>query len=123
MAGKQRTWKCAGCGTRNPRRKQNCAGAGCKRKRPKPRKPAHKKILEVPYELWSKAYGDNCNICGAEPKPNKRHDRDHDHASGAARGVLCSTCNRRLTNRITPEWLEKAAEYLRRPPIDLGGLT
>lgn len=109
-----RTWKCRKCSKSNPRRNQNCTTRGCAGKRPKPSPPKHKAILDVPYEKWAELYGDDCNICGKKPNPERRHDRDHDHKSGVSRGVLCVTCNRGLPNRITIEWLEAAAEYLRR---------
>lgn len=34
------------------------------------------------------------------------------------RGVLCTSCNMRLSNRHTVEWLEKALEYLSHPPAN-----
>jgi hypothetical protein len=33
------------------------------------------------------------------------------------RGILCTSCNMRLTDRITPEWLRAAAAYLENPPF------
>lgn len=112
MAAKLKTWKCQGCKKRSSTRKRKCEHCG--RAKPKRKPPAHKDILKVPYEKWAELYGHNCNICGKEPNPERRHDRDHDHKSGVSRGILCVSCNRPLTTRLTPEWLRKAADYLDR---------
>jgi hypothetical protein len=71
----------------------------------------------MPYEEWTALYGERCNICGREPSAKRRLDRDHCHRSGKSRGVLCAPCNRRLGN-LTVEWLESAAEYLRRSALE-----
>ncbi len=114
-----RTWRCRRvkdgekCGTLNLRRKQRCTTCGGPR--PKPRQPAHRAILaEMPYEEWVARFGERCGICGAEPSASRRLDRDHDHRTGAARGLLCHLCNRALGNRIDAEWCRRAAAYLER---------
>lgn len=54
---------------------------------------------------------DVCEVCGGR----QRLCIDHDHASGATRGVLCTPCNQALGfMRDDPERLEAAAGYLRR---------
>lgn len=58
-----------------------------------------------------------CAICGRPPGERKL-DMDHDHKTMELRGLLCTTCNRRLTGRITIKWLRDAADYLERPPAD-----
>lgn len=80
--------------------------------------PGHKQILEVPYETWVEAYGEQCGICGAERK-RRRLDRDHDHATGEARGLLCVRCNRALPRWMDAGWLRLAADYLARERVDL----
>lgn len=118
-----RKWTCQKCGTVNPRIRQVCTGEGCTRRRPAPRAPAHRAVLDVPYERWEVAYGDRCNICGREATEGSRLHRDHDHATGDARGLLCHLCNRALPNRVTSEWLRDAADYLDRPSLPLGRET
>lgn len=50
-----------------------------------------------------------CVICGAEDKLVV----DHDHITGAVRGMLCNHCNRGLGHfRDDPMLLEFAAQYL-----------
>lgn len=124
-----RFWTCKNCGTRNPRTKQKCAGMSadealdrvsglgpipCGGRRPAPRRPKHQAILDLPYEWWTERFGNSCNICGAAPTANRRLDRDHDHKTGEARGLLCHLCNRALGNRVDADWLEKARDYLTR---------
>lgn len=54
--------------------------------------------------------GGVCAICGAVPKP---WQMDHDHASGAMRGVLCRPCNSLLgMARDDTAVLLRAVSYL-----------
>jgi hypothetical protein len=52
-----------------------------------------------------------CAICGNPPK-TRRLDIDHDHRTGAVRGLLCHRCNRGLWTHVTRSWLLDAAAYL-----------
>lgn len=115
-----RTWKCRRCGHGNERRFPRCTGLDpdhpfnrCTGKRPAPRRPKHKAALDLPYEAWVERFGERCGICGAGPKTRRLH-RDHDHATGAIRGILCFRCNTALPNRVDAQWLRKAADYLDR---------
>lgn len=127
MARRATGWTCrrssggAKCLRHNTPGTRKCVACG--KPRPVKKQPAHRAVLKVPYERWLAALGlvegeESCMICGA-PRGEKRFHRDHDHHTGRARGVLCWPCNSTLNTRITPEWLTKAAEYLRRPPLDL----
>jgi hypothetical protein len=112
-----RWWTCPKCRTRNPRTTQRCS---CGRKRPAPRRPAHRAALDIPYEEYVALFGERCGICGREPSAVRRLDRDHDHrGDGRPRGLLCAPCNRALNDRVTPEWLRAAADYLERA-LDAG---
>jgi hypothetical protein len=96
------------CGHHNPSRKKKCEQCG--KLRPRKRRPLHGRVLlERPHEWWAERFGETCNICGAEPGTRRLH-RDHDHRTGAARGVLCFRCNTALPNRVDAAWLRAAAE-------------
>lgn len=71
-------------------------------------------VLSEEYEGWVAIFGETCGICGRRPSKTRRLDRDHDHKTGAKRGLLCARCNRALPGHIDITWLEKALNYLRR---------
>lgn len=114
------TWTCqrvrggVKCGQVNARINQKCKR--CEGPRPKRKQPAHRAVLaERPYGWWVELFGERCGICGAERTPARRLDRDHDHKTGAVRGLLCHRCNRALPHWANAEWLRAAAAYLERP--------
>jgi hypothetical protein len=109
-----RPWRCKpGCESMNEPRKRKCQACG--RARPKRRRPAHLKALELPYEAYVVLNGGRevCGICEAPPKARRLH-RDHDHRTGRPRALLCFRCNAALRPYMTLEWLERAAAYLRK---------
>lgn len=60
--------------------------------------------------------GSCCAICNSASPNNSGTDwqLDHDHASGAVRGVLCHHCNQMLAGaRDNPATLSAAIDYLR----------
>ncbi len=61
------------------------------------------------------AQGGACAICKADPKEiGQTLAVDHDHSTGAVRGLLCAECNRMLgCARDKPEVLSAGADYLR----------
>jgi hypothetical protein len=72
------------------------------------------KALELPYEHYVELNGgEACGICGSVGVTRKLH-RDHDHATGEPRGLLCFRCNAALPNRVDADWLRRAADYLDR---------
>lgn len=58
--------------------------------------------------------GGGCAICGATTDPDgRRLAVDHDHQTGAVRGVLCGRCNKGLGQfQDDPERLARAINYL-----------
>lgn len=77
-------------------------------------------ISSEQYEAIATAQGNACAICGAPP-PTKaargggpgRLAIDHDHVSGAVRGLLCLLCNSALARMESVEgWHERALRYL-----------
>lgn len=60
------------------------------------------------------AQHNRCAICGDTPTAGKSLHIDHDHESGAVRGLLCGHCNRAIgLFRDSPDVIEMAAAYLR----------
>lgn len=54
-----------------------------------------------------------CAICGSAPNGHPLHV-DHDHTTGAVRGLLCQQCNTGLGNfRDDIALLDRAMQYLR----------
>jgi hypothetical protein len=106
-------WRCRGCLSVNAPRTRKCGACG--KARPKRRRPAHLKALELPYEAYVELNGgESCGVCGRAPTKTRRLDRDHCHKTGKPRGLACARCNRALPSWVTAEWLEAAAAYLRR---------
>ena len=73
------------------------------------------------YEALLKMQGGRCYVCRQLPR-SKRLAVDHDHVTGAVRGLLCANdewgCNmslRRLLNDVG--MAERALEYVRNPPF------
>lgn len=98
------------CGHVNPLRKQLCERCGKRRRATS--QPRHRVALLVEYAEWVARFGESCGICGASPSVRRRLDRDHCHATGQPRGLLCARCNRALPSWVTPTWLRLAAAYL-----------
>ena len=67
------------------------------------------------YNAMLLAQGGGCAICAAPEPDGQSLHVDHDHATGAVRGLLCFNCNAGLGKfgeRV--ELLDAAASYLRR---------
>lgn len=106
-----RMWTCRVCRVVLPRTKPKCPACGSSRP---VRKTAAQRALAEDYTVWVERFGETCGICGRSPSARRRLDRDHDHKTGAPRALLCARCNRGLPSWVTPEWLDRAAEYLRK---------
>lgn len=84
----------------------------------------HAATIEKTYGLTSDQYdallkrqGGRCAICRARPK-SKRLAVDHDHQTGAVRGLLCSRCNHDLMGAAWDSLAIAVAlwHYLNTPP-------
>lgn len=65
------------------------------------------------YEARAVRQGGRCAICRQRPEVDRRLAVDHDHETGAVRGLLCSNCNLMLGNaRDNVATLGRAVAYL-----------
>lgn len=76
-------------------------------------------ITPEDYEAMLRAQNGVCAICGvsggASARGTNTFSVDHDHVSGAVRGLLCNTCNRALgLFKDNVAVLESAIQYLKR---------
>lgn len=118
----RRYWSCRKCGCRNERTaSRKCAGCG-EATKPKTRVPKHAVVLrDTPYDRFAQLSveihgGDlhGCGVCGRPMNETRRHDRDHDHRTGFARGLACFRCNRELLRNTTLEEAQLVVAYLSR---------
>lgn len=127
MAKARPYWLCRGCGYRNERRKQKCAGEGCNRSRPKRRVPKHETTLRddsyaVYLEFSARVHGvvdEECAICAKPRHQDMHHHRDHGHlkgdpAYGKPRGIVCFSCNRLMPRELDAARAQLIADYLAR---------
>lgn len=93
------------------------------RRRTRNAKASWRSRLKKEYGMTAEAYdalligqGGECAICGVEPiEGERRFPVDHDHDTGAVRGILCDACNVGLGRFADdPERLRAAAAYVER---------
>jgi hypothetical protein len=64
------------------------------------------------YQQMHEAQQGLCLICRQPAAPHRMLAVDHDHVSGAVRGLLCGTCNTALPLVEDPVKLANALQYL-----------
>lgn len=77
----------------------------------------HVEMTPERYDEMLAEQGGGCAICGCKDPDDGRVNLplDHNHKTGAVRGILCPGCNKGLGHFYdNPERLEAAAAYLRR---------
>ena len=66
------------------------------------------------YEQLLADQGGVCKICGGNRQPQKALGVDHDHTTGAVRGLLCGKCNSALGfMEDSVEWLQNLINHLK----------
>lgn len=83
----------------------------------------HARSIVARYGITAEQYaalyafqGGRCAICWRAKGVSKRLAVDHDHNTLKVRGLLCKTCNFDLLGRYDIDALQRAIDYLRRPP-------
>lgn len=138
-------WTCRKCGYRNLRAHLLCRGSVivpglgakayqvCTGRRPPKHVPKHAIALrDMGYQHFRDVNetihgaGDNCGVCGAEPKDSRNLQREHDHTTGKPRGLACWRCNRLMPKqfglteaRAIVAYLERVQAFYDRPPHQL----
>lgn len=103
-------------------RKSNLPAIQVREQAYRPRRRALRHGLsEVTVERTYQQQAGLCAIC-REPHPRTGRDGlviDHDHDTGARRGLICRTCNIALPliERFGKDWAEWASAYLVDPPL------
>lgn len=64
------------------------------------------------YDALLRAQDGKCAMCEFPPPAGKTLHVDHDHATGAVRGLLCAGCNIGLGAYETPGFIQAAKRYL-----------
>lgn len=77
-------------------------------------------ITAEEYQAILDYQGGRCAICQRATGATKRLSVDHDHKTGAVRGLLCTPCNRDVLGHLRddPAALRRGADYLENPPAD-----
>lgn len=73
----------------------------------------HYGLTSIQYDAMLTAQQGACAICLQPERGTRRLAVDHDHATGAVRGLLCASCNTAIGHmRDDPQRLRNAANYL-----------
>lgn len=102
----------------NPERARATQRAANTRRKPAARDHHLKKnfgISQADYERMLEEQGGGCALCGRPPREGAALHVDHDHVTGAVRGLLCFRCNGGIGQLgENEELLAAAAAYVSR---------
>ncbi|MGW0682937.1 endonuclease VII domain-containing protein [Streptomyces sp. NPDC002754] len=88
---------------------------------------AHEKRVQATYGLGPGEYdrlyafqGGKCALCRRATGATRKLAVDHDHATGAPRGLLCSPCNRHILGHARDEiaFFRRCIVYLYTTPYE-----
>lgn len=79
---------------------------------------ANYNMSTVEYESLLAHQNGVCAMCGKECSTGKRLAVDHDHTTGAVRGLLCTLCNKYKLGSLTRQEINMIHMYLNSPPAD-----
>ena len=70
-------------------------------------------MTEAQYGVLLGQQEGRCALCATLPDPTRAFAVDHDHKTGAIRGLLCTRCNTALERvDAIPGWVERAANFV-----------
>ena len=78
---------------------------------PRKRRAVELGVTDERYALLLAAQDGHCALCPNTPKTRRLHV-DHNHRTGAVRGLLCFACNRTLPSYKDSDWLARASSYV-----------
>ncbi len=75
-------------------------------------------ITPEEYDLLFEAQNGVCYICQKPCVTGKRLAVDHDHDTGAIRGLLCTPCNKYVVGNLNVNQIYRILEYMDNPPAN-----
>lgn len=124
---------CRSCGVADVRRRgtgycEECNDRRGARGKPRPRDLTRAATIKNMYGMTLAEFdkllaeqGGHCAFCEKTIESNGHAlSVDHDHTTGAVRGILCAHHNKILVDGLTPELLRAMADYLEAEPYHAG---
>ena len=70
------------------------------------------------YDLLLEAQDGKCSLCGKKCSSGRNLAIDHDHDTGAIRGLLCLSCNKYKVGNLKRDQVAAILNYMDNPPAD-----
>jgi hypothetical protein len=107
------------CGAALPKQRARCDPCDRRHKKDRSLRALYGITIDE-YDRLVAEHDGRCAACGAEPNPDGARPEqslhvDHDHTTGAIRGLLCGRCNFTIGHALhDPDRLRRLADYLDR---------